>query len=356
MSTDLCIDGARPYRDVIGRDILPGFGTALREVCHGARCCLVSDDTVQALYGDTVAASLQTAGYAVSRFSFPPGEQSKRLSTVECLLEFLAAEGLDRGDCLAALGGGVCGDLAGFAASVYQRGIAYAQLPTTLIAMADSAVGGKTGVDLAAGKNLAGTFHDPLLVYTDVACLSTLPEAQRRYGLAECVKAAVVGDTELFALLQTDDSDAAMTEIIRRAVAVKARLVAADAHDHGARRLLNLGHTIGHALEVRSDYALHHGQAVAIGLAAAARAATAHGMAAAACCHEIIALLQRFALPTDSPYPLAELLPLLTADKKRRGGELTLILPQAIACCCCHTLPLAATGDFLSPAFPGGTL
>ena len=262
-----------PYDVRIGSGLLGRCGDYLAALLGQRRIAVLADDTVASLYLDTVTAALEDAGFAVCSHIFPSGEGRKNLSTLTELLEFLASEHLTRTDCVAALGGGVTGDMAGFAAAVYLRGIRYVQLPTTLLAAVDSSVGGKTAVDLTAGKNLAGAFCQPAAVICDTDCLKTLPPDVFADGAAEAVKTGVLSDEALFALFEDGTLTADPGEVIARCVAYKAGVVERDEKEQGERKLLNLGHTVGHAIEKCSGYVIPHGHAVAAGLAVIARAA-----------------------------------------------------------------------------------
>ncbi|MGH9784288.1 MAG: 3-dehydroquinate synthase, partial [Terriglobia bacterium] len=267
-----------------------------------------------------------------------PGERFKRLVTVEKITDLLAARGAERSSLLVVFGGGVVGDIGGFAASVYLRGIDYVQIPTTLLAQVDSAIGGKTGVNLAVGKNLVGTFYQPRMVLSDPKVLQTLPPRQLRAGLFEAVKCAVIGDPALFKFLETERArilrcDAkALREVIRASAALKARVVSQDEKESGLRRVLNFGHTAGHALEAATKYRhFLHGEAVAWGMLAATRLAAEHGRLSieeAARIHDLI--VSYGPVPSLEPGAPASLAAHLAVDKKVRDGKLHFILPRAI--------------------------
>ena len=338
---------SRSYDVRIGSGLLKEAGHLLLEVQPKCTVVLVSDMAVDRLYGDIAAASLIEAGYQVERFSFPAGERSKTVSTLSNLLEFMGEKRVTRTDCIAALGGGVTGDLAGFAAAVYLRGIKYVQLPTTLLAAVDSSVGGKTAIDLKAGKNLAGAFHQPAFVLCDTDTLETLPEEVFRDGLAECIKYGVIWDAELFQKFSGSLSGEALEEIIARCVWIKGEVVREDEFELGIRRLLNFGHTAGHAVEKCSGYCLPHGHAVAIGMAIMAHAAYARGLCTKACKDDILTMLAHCKLPTQSPYPAAQLYEAALADKKRKGGRIALIVPREIGRCEVLELPVEELLSFL---------
>ena len=245
------VHASRSYEIRIGRGLLQGAGEQIRAVTDAKKVMLVSDDAVWPLYGGAVRRSLETAGLTVCSFVFPHGESSKCACTYLELLDALCAQQLTRKDAIAALGGGVAGDLAGFAASTYLRGIGFIQIPTTLLAMVDSSVGGKTAIDLPAGKNLAGTFYQPWLVLCDPDCLTTLPEEIFRDGCAEVIKYAVLGNAPFFDDLRAGSAHAQLEHIIETCVTMKRDIVAQDEFDRGQRQLLNLGHTFGHGIASR---------------------------------------------------------------------------------------------------------
>ena len=267
------VNASKQYRVEIGSGLLPGLGPKAAALGKAKKVCIVSDSNVWPLYGAAADASLHAAGLETCAFVFPAGEASKNGETFLELLNFLAENRLTRSDLLVALGGGVVGDLTGFAAACYQRGIRFIQVPTTLLAAVDSSVGGKTAIDLAAGKNLAGAFWQPSLVLCDTDCLDTLPEEIFREGCAEIIKTAILFDESLFMELVRTGLRFDREKVIAACVRHKRDIVAADEFDRGQRNLLILGHTFGHAVELLSDFTLSHGRAVAIGTAIAARAA-----------------------------------------------------------------------------------
>lgn len=329
-----------PYGVAIGPGLLKDCGARLREALPPCHMAVVTDSIVGPLYLETVAESLSAAGYAVSTYTFPAGEESKNFETLSGILEFLASEHLTRTDCLIALGGGVVGDMVGFAAACYLRGIRYVQMPTTLLSAVDSSVGGKTAIDLRAGKNLAGAFLQPAAVLCDTDCLDTLPPAVFADGAAEAVKTGVLCDETLFALFEDGTLKADPAEVIARCVAYKAGVVERDEKEQGERKLLNLGHTVGHAIEKCSGYAIPHGHAVAAGLAVIARASEALGWAEEPLAERICACLRKNALPVSAEYPPEALAEAALADKKRAGGDITLVIPKRIGLCALKTMPV----------------
>ena len=327
------IDASKSYDVRIGRGLLDDCGRQIAERVRCASAAVVADDTVYALYGERVCASLEAAGVRTVCYVFPHGEKSKNLLEYAKILNFLAENRVTRADALIALGGGVTGDLGGFAAATYLRGIPFVQLPTTLLAAVDSSVGGKTAVDLPAGKNLAGAFYQPELVLCDLDTLDSLPREIFLDGCAEVIKYAVLGSRELFALLADIPSGKGLEEVTARCVEMKRDFVQSDEFDRGARQMLNLGHTFGHAVEASSRFTLSHGKSVAIGMAMILRAACSRGLCSAETRDAVIALLQRYGLPTECPYPADMLLGALSADKKIFGTRLNLVVPTDIGAC-----------------------
>ena len=265
------IKASREYDLLVERGLLDRAGELLREVSAPGMAAIVSDDTVYALYGERTVKALEKAGYRVHSFVFPAGEGSKNLSTYADVLHFLGEHRFSRSDVVVALGGGVVGDLAGFAAATYQRGMGFAQIPTTLLAAVDSSVGGKTAVDLPTGKNQAGSFYQPCIVICDPNTLETLPEEQYRCGCAEIIKYSMLGNAAFFEELCKTPVREQYEHVIEVCVQMKRDIVGADEYDLGRRRTLNLGHTFGHAVEQCSDFSLLHGEAVAIGMATVTR-------------------------------------------------------------------------------------
>lgn len=316
-----------PYDVRIGSGLLGRCGDYLAALLGQRRIAVLADDTVASLYLDTVTAALEDAGFAVCSHIFPSGEGRKNLSTLTELLEFLASEHLTRTDCVAALGGGVTGDMAGFAAAVYLRGIRYVQLPTTLLAAVDASVGGKTAIDLRGGKNLAGAFYQPQAVLCDLDTLDTLPAETFADGCAEVIKYGMIGDPALLDKLERLDFRGDPEEVAARCIAQKRDLVEQDEFDTGARQLLNLGHTIGHGVEACSGYAISHGKAVAIGMTLVTRAAVSLGLCPAPVLPRLEALLHRYGLPTTTEYPARALYEKTLSDKKRAGDTITLVVP-----------------------------
>lgn len=327
--TTVTVRASRPYEVTIGRGLLDTVGRQAAGQWKGRSAAVVSDSTVASLYLNRVKDSLERAGFRVHSFVFPAGEDQKNGGTYLKLLEFLAARRLTRADGLIALGGGVVGDLAGFAAATFLRGIGFLQLPTTLLAAVDSSVGGKTAIDLTNGKNLAGAFYQPQAVLCDLDTLDTLPAEVFADGCAEVIKYGMIGDPALLARLETVDFRADPEELVARCVAQKRDLVEQDEFDTGARQLLNLGHTLGHGVEACSGYTVSHGRAVAIGMTLVTRAAVAFGRCPAEVLPRLRRLLERYGLPDATAYSAQALYEKTLSDKKRSGDTISLVVPIA---------------------------
>lgn len=327
--TTVTVRASRPYEVTIGRGLLDTVGRQAAGQWKGRSAAVVSDSTVAPLYLNRVKDSLERAGFRVHSFVFPAGEDQKNGGTYLKLLEFLAARRLTRADGLIALGGGVVGDLAGFAAATFLRGIGFLQLPTTLLAAVDSSVGGKTAIDLTNGKNLAGAFYQPQAVLCDLDTLDTLPAEVFADGCAEVIKYGMIGDPALLARLETVDFRADPEELVARCVAQKRDLVEQDEFDTGARQLLNLGHTLGHGVEACSGYTVSHGRAVAIGMTLVTRAAVAFCRCPAEVLPRLRRLLERYGLPDATAYSAQALYEKTLSDKKRSGDTISLVVPIA---------------------------
>ncbi len=329
MST-IHIAAGQPYDVLIQAGLLEKCGQLIQTVHRPCTVAIVTDDGVPVHLADTAQDSLKKSGFSVHRVVFRQGEAHKNLNTLSDLLEFFASIPLTRGDLVVALGGGIVGDTAGFAASCYLRGIPFVQIPTTLLAAVDSSVGGKTAVNLEAGKNLAGAFWQPSLVICDTNILAKLDDDLMADGAAECVKYGVLGDPELFEMLEQGGLRPRMEEIVTRCVGMKGRLVAEDEHDTGSRQLLNLGHTLGHAIERASKFDLTHGHGVAIGMVLITRAAIARGLCDPQALPRLTKALEACGLPTACPFERDQLLEAALRDKKRQGASITLVVPKAI--------------------------
>jgi 3-dehydroquinate synthase len=335
--------GERAYDILIGRNLLASLGDRIAALRPGAKTAIVTDETVARHHLAATEAALQAAGISTSPVVVPTGESSKTFPVFERVCEALIRERIERGDLVVALGGGVIGDLAGFAAAAVRRGLDFVQVPTTLLAQVDSSVGGKTGINSAQGKNLIGAFHQPILVVADAALLDTLPPRQFRSGYAEVAKYGLLGDAGFFAWLEANWQDifaggAAREHAIAVSCRMKAAIVAQDERETGKRALLNLGHTFGHALEAASGFSerLHHGEGVALGMVLAFQFSARRGLLASAEAERVVRHLAAVGLPTrlsDIPggLPDAErLMELIAQDKKVKRGKLTFILVRGI--------------------------
>ncbi len=322
---------SRAYDVLVGRGLIERAGELCRDVLPGRRAAVVTDTNVGPIYAKALEKSLEAAGFATVRHVIRSGEASKDGENFLKLLEFLAAGELTRADAVFALGGGVVGDLSGFAASAYLRGIRLVQVPTSLLSQVDSSVGGKTAIDLRAGKNLAGAFYEPDLVLCDIDTLSTLPKETFRDGMAEVIKYGVIADEALFCALETDAL--ALSDLIARCVSIKRDIVCLDERDLGVRQLLNFGHTPAHAIEKLSGYAVPHGRAVAAGMAIMARAAARLTFCAPDCPARIAGLLCKYGLPSETTFSAQALSSAAGADKKRSGDTIQLVVPEKIGSC-----------------------
>ncbi|ACX51806.1 3-dehydroquinate synthase [Ammonifex degensii KC4] len=332
--------GDRSYPIYVGEGLLARVGELTRQHLPGRRLMVISNSTVTGLYGEVLKESLEAAGWKVLWAEMPDGEEHKNLATVSRLYD-LAVEGeLERGDAILAFGGGVVGDVAGFVAATFMRGVAWGQVPTTLLAQVDASVGGKVGVNHPQGKNLIGAFHQPRLVVADVDTLRSLPRREIASGMAEVVKYGVIRSASFFAWLEENVeallslAPEALTHAVATSCRIKAEVVAADEKESGLRAILNFGHTVGHALEAMTDYVrFAHGEAVAIGMVVASRLARRLGLGFTAEEERRLAnLLEAIGLPTSLPPGTdpRELLLFMQRDKKVKEGKLTFILPRHI--------------------------
>jgi 3-dehydroquinate synthase len=331
--------GSRSYSIFIGQGVLDAAGTLLTGLPAVRKALLVTNPTVARLYADRVTAALTRAGIDVVRAQIPDGEQYKALQSAEMLYDRAFAAGLDRDCPVVALGGGVVGDLAGFVAATYMRGVPFVQIPTTLLAQVDSSVGGKVAVNHPRGKNIIGAFYQPVLVLSDTGTLCTLEAGEVRSGLAEVIKYGIIKDATFFAWLENNLErvlmlePAALAHVIEQSCLNKARVVEEDETEQGQRAILNLGHTVGHAIEALAGYGRYsHGEAVAIGTAVAARLAVDLGLLRESGERRIRNLLARAGLPLEVPGDIstAAVLAAMYGDKKTRAGQITFILPAAV--------------------------
>lgn len=334
------INASTAYEVMIGSGLLASLGHEAAKVTKVGAAAIVSDSNVWPLYGERAQKSLENAGFSVVSFVFTAGESSKNAETYIQLLNFLAANHITRSDCLIALGGGVVGDLTGFAAATYLRGISYIQVPTTLLAAVDSSVGGKTAIDLEQGKNLVGAFYQPKLVLCDTDTLHSLPRDVFCDGCAEVIKYGILYDDALFAHLQSNGLSFDREKVITRCVELKRDVVAEDEFDTGARMRLNLGHTVGHGVEAGSHYQISHGKAVAIGTAIISRAAAKYAICSVQTTEAILSTLRQFELPTETEFSAQVLFETALSDKKRSGSIVNLIIPERIGFCSIRPTPV----------------
>ena len=349
--TRIRIQASVPYEVMVGDGVAAQAPAFIRgELRRAKKAVLVADSNVGPIYADAVTDGLAAAGLDVSEFVFPAGERSKNLATYGSLIDFLAAHRIDRTDVAVALGGGVTGDLTGFAAATYKRGIAFVQMPTSLLAMVDSSVGGKTGVDIEAGKNLVGAFHQPRAVFCDTRFLATLPDGWRMDGMGEVLKYAILGDVSLFERLEKGPLAPIGECEIAGCIGMKRDVVEKDEREGSVRKLLNLGHTFAHAIEKLSCYAVSHGRAVATGIAMASRVAESSGALAATDRVRIEALIAAMGYEVRTGFASADLAEAILADKKVEGDSIDLVLPQAVGRCFVRSTPLSEIGKVVADA------
>lgn len=338
------------YDILIGKGLLTQAGKELSKRVNPCKAAIITDSKVDSLFSATVALSLENAGFSICKFVFPQGEGSKHMGTLSDILEFLAENEMTRQDIIIALGGGVVGDMAGFAAAVYQRGIGFIQIPTTFLAAVDSSVGGKTAIDLKAGKNMAGAFYQPKLVLCDTNTLLTLPKEIFADGIAETLKYGVIGNEELFEKVESLDFLQDLEETIEICVSMKRDIVMRDEYDNGERQLLNLGHTLGHSIEKLSEFKISHGHAVAIGLYLIATAAEERGIAQKGLAQRIDRALVKNGLPTKTEFSSEQIAKGALVDKKRRGETISFVFPEKIGRCHLVKVPVNEVEQLVAEA------
>ena len=342
------VDTNTPYDILIERGLLDRSGELVRSVSAAKKACVITDSNVGAIYAERVLTSLKEADFETELFTFPAGESSKRLDTVAAMLSYMADFHMSRGDIVVALGGGVTGDMAGFAAATYMRGIKFAQIPTSLLAQVDSSVGGKTAVDIPQGKNLVGAFHQPCLVIIDPDTLATLPERFVHDGMAEVIKYGCIKDERLFETLENENALDIIEDIIEICVSIKRDVVNRDEKESGERMLLNFGHTLGHSLEKRYNFeGLSHGEAVAIGMVKIAASGENAGLTEAGTADRIERLCKKNMLPTSDEASAATLAELCQSDKKAGGGSVNLVLLDKIGSSFIRKTPLSELEAFI---------
>lgn len=341
------VNTGRSYDIVVGKGLLSDAGRLIRPVAKTGRVAVITDSTVAPLCGERFMRSLEGAGLRPQLHVFPAGEKSKNHSTLLSIYSFLAQNGYTRADLIAALGGGVVGDVAGYAAATYMRGLDFVQVPTTLLAQIDSSIGGKTAVDLPEGKNLVGAFWQPRLVVCDTDTLKTLDERVFSDGMAEAIKHTCIRDGALFdALLLGAAVD---DEFICRNIDIKRKVVERDERESGERMLLNFGHTLGHAIEKLYNYdTFTHGEAVAIGMVILTRYSEKRGLTLPGTADRLERLLKKYNLPTSCPAPIEEIVKAAASDKKRADGGITVVLLRKIGDAFLHRLSDAQFADFFA--------
>lgn len=342
------VKASKKYNVLVGNGLLKNAATyifpILKKKC---KLAIISDSNVWPLYGEILQQNLSEAEFEVIKYIFPAGESSKNAQTYLNILNFLAENQITRSDAVIALGGGVTGDMTGFAAATFLRGIRFIQIPTSLLAMVDSSVGGKTAIDLQKGKNLVGAFYQPELVICDLDTLCSLPESIFIDGCAEVIKYGVLYDAELFEHLNILGLNFDREYVISRCIELKSIVVNEDEFDTGARQKLNLGHTIGHAVELQSNYSISHGQAVAIGLSIVSKASSFHCYCEQSTSSVIVELLKKFHLPTSTFYSSNQLFSTALSDKKRSGETINLIIPKKIGNCIIQPTPIEQLKTFI---------
>lgn len=337
------------YDIVIDRGILPVCGELIRKTTNAHTAAIITDDNVAEIYLATVTKSLENAGFEVCTFTFSHGEENKTISTVMQMVEFFAENKLSRSDIAIALGGGVCGDMCGFAAAIYMRGISFVQIPTSLLAQVDSSVGGKTGCDLSSGKNLVGAFHNPSLVIIDPNTLNTLPEKYMADGMGEIIKYGCIRSRALFNQLLNSKKYENIDDIIYECVNIKANIVENDYTEQNDRMLLNFGHTIGHAIEKAENFCgITHGMAVGIGMVMITDASEAAGLTETGTADKIRSVLNKYNMPTETTYDTSVIADAAMSDKKRRSDTLNTVLLKNIGESFIHRLDCKKFKDFLN--------
>lgn len=343
----ITVHTSRPYDIFIGHDLLKNAGSYVASVSKCRKAAIITDDIVAGLYLETVSESLKKAGIEVCSHVFPNGEASKCHKTLLPIYDFLIEEQITRTDLIVALGGGVVGDMAGYAAATYLRGIDFVQIPTTLLAQVDSSVGGKTGVDTAQGKNLVGAFHQPILVLCDLDTLSTLPEENYKDGIGEAIKCGMIRDARLFEVMRSGRVKEELSYVVSTCIDIKRAVVESDELDKGERMILNFGHTVGHAIENYMDYQLTHGKCVGIGMAVITKAAAEAGLCDASIHRAVMEALEANQMPThlDIDYDIA--CNACLNDKKRSSNTLKCVLIRSIGDCYIHSMPAEEFKPFI---------
>lgn len=346
----ITVSGNNSYEILIDADILKESGKHIRKVTAAKKALIISDSNVFPLYAEAVKSSLEAEGFEVGSFVFAAGEANKKLDTVSQMIKAMCEAELGRNDIAVALGGGVTGDMVGFASAIYLRGIDFVQIPTTLLSQVDSSVGGKTGCDLSFGKNLIGAFHNPLLVLIDPDTIKTLPARFKNDGIGEVIKYAFIKSEELYnTLVSCENFDDILTDVIYTCVDIKRQVVENDFTEKGERMLLNFGHTLGHAIEKYENFeGLAHGEAVGVGMLYITAAAEKSGDSEVGTAEKIKKLLKKFSLPTEFSGNTDELVDIMLYDKKRRGDRLNLVLVNSVGNSFVKAVPIAELKGFFA--------
>lgn len=345
----LTVSTNHKYDILIEKGLLNNCGTLIKNVTTATKVAIISDSNVYKIYGDKVNESLKNSGFKTSSFVFPAGEESKVLSTMENIYNFLSESYITRKDIIVALGGGVVGDIAGFAAATHLRGIPFVQIPTSLLAHVDSSVGGKTGIDTKHGKNLVGAFWQPSLVIIDPLTLNTLPEKYINDGMAEIIKYGCISSKALFNKLKNNNGLNIIEEIIYDCVQIKSQIVSEDERETGKRILLNFGHTLGHSLEKIYNFKkLSHGEAVAIGMLIITKATEEKGLTAKGTTEKILSLCKKYNLPTEDKASFKEIANGAKTDKKTSSNNINLVLLKEIGTSFVKNIPIDELESFIT--------
>ncbi|MBR5516092.1 MAG: 3-dehydroquinate synthase [Clostridia bacterium] len=342
----LNVKTSKPYNVLIGAGLLDSVAKEISILKKPGKCIIVSDDIVWALYGEKVKADLENAGYNVCEFVFANGENSKNMETVLSILECCFENQLTRSDFAIALGGGIVGDITGFASSIYLRGIDFIQIPTTLLSAIDSSVGGKTGVNCSYGKNLIGAFHQPIKVICDTNTFSTLPYDIYTAGICEALKYGVIRDAALFDEIASMEFDIEKT--VYRCIEIKAEIVEKDEFDHGERQLLNFGHTLAHSIEALSDFEISHGHAVGLGMLLISKACESKNLCAKGVSDKIKKALEDYNIEYNNKFSAKELCFAALNDKKRKGDSITLVIPEYMGKCSLYKIKISELEEFIT--------
>ncbi|NLL56304.1 MAG: 3-dehydroquinate synthase [Clostridiales bacterium] len=340
------VNASKSYDILLGSGLLNNIGSYVTKVISSKKIVIVTENNVNAIYGEQVAKNLEESGFEVYIWQFLAGEQSKNAQVYFELITFIANCSLQRNDCLLALGGGVVGDLCGFAASTYMRGIKFISVPTTLLAIIDSSVGGKTAIDLEQGKNLVGTFYQPDLVIADIDTLSTLPHREIINGKGELIKYGILLGGKLWQMILTGSNPLDNACMLELCIKYKRDIVERDEHEKSLRKLLNLGHTAGHAIEKITNYAMPHGECVALGIAIAARSAYARKELSFTSYEQIMSVLKAENMPLIIDIKQENIINAALNDKKRAGKELTMVVINDIGNCQLRNVPIQSLGEY----------